>query len=315
VRHRIARPRIAALAIAGCAISGALSAPAFAADPPAPDGAQISITSGGAETSGVPEGAQADLGGVSAPGDPVVSRIVCKTGCPPIRRSKRGAVKARPGSVIKMKGEFLDYVQYVVFRGPTGPMPAPLTYGDPHLVRAIVPDGAISSRPYVIDHRGIRSNRTRRKLVIRPVPAVAPGSGVFPVRGPHDFGGPGARFGAPRSGHTHQGQDITAACGTPLVSVMTGTVQYAGYQAAAGNYIVIDNNGTEDDFVYMHLAYPASPSTVYAPVAAGQQIGVVGRTGDATGCHLHFEYWQGDWYGGGQPIDPLPSLLAWDPSA
>jgi murein DD-endopeptidase MepM/ murein hydrolase activator NlpD len=74
---------------------------------------------------------------------------------------------------------------------------------------------------------------------------------------------------------------------------------------------VIDNDGTPDDFVYMHLATPAYVKTD-GVVAAGQQIGVVGETGDATGCHLHFEYWQGDWYGGGQPIDPLPYLKAWD---
>ena len=236
---------------------------------------------------------------------PVVQRVVCKSGCLGLRR-------ATPGAVIKVKGEFLDYVQKVVFRGTSGPIPAPLTYSSPTLVRAVVPAGAVSSRPYVIDTQGRRSNRAPRKLTIRAAQVAVPGTGVFPVQGPHTYGD---RFGAPRSGHTHQGQDILAACGTSLVSVMTGTVQYAGYQAAAGNYIVIDNNGTEDDFVYMHLAYPASPRTVNAPVAAGQQIGVVGQTGDATGCHLHFEYWQGDWYGGGQPIDPLPYLLAWDPTA
>ena len=37
---------------------------------------------------------------------------------------------------------------------------------------------------------------------------------AFPVLGPHDFGGAEGRFGAPRSGHTHQGQDVMAACGT-----------------------------------------------------------------------------------------------------
>jgi murein DD-endopeptidase MepM/ murein hydrolase activator NlpD len=199
-----------------------------------------------------------------------------------------------------------------VFRGESGPLPVTLTYRDPIRVRAIVPEGALTSRPYLVDERGTRSNRAPRKLKIK-VPRVAPpGSGVFPVRGPHNFGGAGAGFGAPRSGHTHQGQDVFAACGTPLVSVMTGTVDYAGYQSSAGNYIVIDNNGSETDFVYMHLDFPATVQTINAPVAAGQQIGVVGDSGNAEGCHLHFEYWQGDWYGGGQPIDPLPYLQAWD---
>ncbi len=209
--------------------------------------------------------------------------------------------------MVKFKGEFLDYVQQVVFRGTSGPMPVSLTYRDPIRVRAIVPPGAISSRPYVVDTGGQRSNRAPRKLVIRNLAPAGPG--VFPVQGPHTYGD---RFGAPRSGHTHQGQDVLAACGTPLVSVMNATVQYAGYQSAAGNYIVLDNNGTSDDFVYMHLAQPALVRAVDAPVAAGQQIGVVGQTGDATGCHLHFEYWQGDWFGGGQPIDPLLYLKAWD---
>jgi murein DD-endopeptidase MepM/ murein hydrolase activator NlpD len=292
LRDRIARLGIAALALLGCAM---LASPAAAS---------------AKGTAAAPSpGAQVSEGAVSAPGLPVVSRVVCKTGC-------LGRRSATPGAVIKVKGEFLDYVSHVVFRGTSGPIPVGLTYRSPALVRAIVPQGAVSSRPYVVDVRGRRSNRSPRKLTIRAAPSVTPGAGVFPVQGPHNYGGPGARFGAPRNGHTHQGQDIMAACGTPLVSVMNATVQYAGYQASgAGNYIVLDNNGTPDDFVYMHLATPAYVSTVNAPVAAGQQIGVVGETGDATACHLHFEYWQGDWYGGGHPIDPLPYLLAWDPTA
>lgn len=289
MRHRTARLRFVILAVGACTGAGVMSSTGSAAGP---------ALSGGAQISG---------GGVSAPGNPVVQRVVCKTGC----LSRR---KATPGAVIKVKGEFLDYVQQVVFRGTSGPMPVSLTYRSAILVRAIVPPGAVSSRPYVVDDRGTRSNRSPRKLTIRPAPVVTPGAGVFPVLGPHDYGGPGARFGAPRNGHTHQGQDVTAACGTPLVSVMTGTVQYAGYQSAAGNYIVVDNDGTADDFVYMHLATPAYVKTD-GVVAAGQQIGVVGETGDATGCHLHFEYWQGDWYGGGQPIDPLPFLKAWEGTA
>jgi murein DD-endopeptidase MepM/ murein hydrolase activator NlpD len=48
-------------------------------------------------------------------------------------------------------------------------------------------------------------------------------------------------------------------------------------------------------------------------VLTGQAIGEVGDTGDAHGCHLHLELWSGPgWYTGGQPIDPLPFLKAWD---
>jgi murein DD-endopeptidase MepM/ murein hydrolase activator NlpD len=135
---------------------------------------------------------------------------------------------------------------------------------------------------------------------------------IFPVRGPHNFGGASARFGASRDGHTHQGQDVMADCGTPLVAARGGTVQYAGYQGAAGNYIVIDQKGSPEDNMYAHLIAP-SPLKTGDRVATGQQIGNVGQTGDATACHLHFEVWSAPgWYEGGQPYDPLPLLKAWD---
>jgi murein DD-endopeptidase MepM/ murein hydrolase activator NlpD len=135
---------------------------------------------------------------------------------------------------------------------------------------------------------------------------------AFPVLGRHDFGDAGARFGAPRSGHTHQGQDVMAACGTPLVAARGGTVQYAEYESNAGNYVVIDGKGTPDDFMYAHLAEP-SPLHAGDMVRTGQPIGIVGDTGDATACHLHFEIWGAPgWYEGGSPFDPLPYLEKWD---
>jgi murein DD-endopeptidase MepM/ murein hydrolase activator NlpD len=134
----------------------------------------------------------------------------------------------------------------------------------------------------------------------------------FPILGPHDYGGPANRFGAPRAGHTHQGQDVMAACGTPLIAARGGRVRYAGFEGAAGNYLVIDGRGTPYDTAYMHLAKP-SPLKTGDPVRTGQPIGVVGETGDATACHLHFELWTGPgWYEGGHPIDPLPYLKKWD---
>ena len=77
---------------------------------------------------------------------------------------------------------------------------------------------------------------------------------MFPVRGRHDFGGRNADFGSGRAGHSHQGQDVFARCGTPLVAARGGRVKFKQYHAAAGNYLVIDGAGTDEDYVYMHLA-------------------------------------------------------------
>jgi murein DD-endopeptidase MepM/ murein hydrolase activator NlpD len=135
---------------------------------------------------------------------------------------------------------------------------------------------------------------------------------AFPILGGHEYGMSAGRFGAGRSGHTHQGQDVMAACGTPLVAARGGTVQYSTYQSAAGNYVVIDGRGTSVDFMYAHLAEP-SPLQEGETVRTGQPIGIVGDTGDAQGCHLHFEMWEAPgWYEGGSPFDPLAYLQKWD---
>ena len=135
---------------------------------------------------------------------------------------------------------------------------------------------------------------------------------AFPILGAHDYGGGAGRFGAARSGHTHEGQDVMAKCGTPLIAARGGRVQYSGYQGAAGNYLVIDGKGTAYDFGYMHLREPP-PLKAGMTVRTGEPIGVVGDTGDATACHLHFEIWTPPgWYEGGSPIDPLPFLKQWD---
>jgi hypothetical protein len=134
----------------------------------------------------------------------------------------------------------------------------------------------------------------------------------FPVRGAHDFGGDIAKFGAARDAHSHQGQDVFATCGTPLVAARGGVVKFKSVQARAGNYLVIDGEGTGVDYAYMHLRDPALVEKG-ARVFTGQVIGFVGDTGVAHGCHLHFEMWSAPgWYSGGAAFDPLAHLLAWD---
>lgn len=128
----------------------------------------------------------------------------------------------------------------------------------------------------------------------------------FPIVGTYRYGdGLGA-------GRGHQGQDVFAACGTPLVAAHGGTVQMRDRQSAAGNYLVVDLADSDQDQVYMHLRAPATVAEGDT-IVAGEPIGNVGDTGDADGCHLHFEIWSAPgWYEGGHPIDPLPRLKAWD---
>jgi murein DD-endopeptidase MepM/ murein hydrolase activator NlpD len=253
-------------------------------------------------TPGVASAASASSGGVRAPAKPKVDDVVCVSRCV-------SGHKATPGATVKVKGAFLDRVTRVVFRGKDGPLRARYESRGLQRAKAVVPKGAVASRPYVIDSHGNVSNRSRHRLEILPPSAIP--EEVFPVRGWHTFGGAGSRFGAARSGHTHQGQDIGAACGTRLVSVRKARVRYRAYEGAAGNYVVLHNVSTHTDFVYMHLIKPAAvrPGQV---VSAGQKVGYVGQTGDATGCHLHFEFWRGIWYGGGHPIDPLHFLKVLD---
>jgi hypothetical protein len=132
---------------------------------------------------------------------------------------------------------------------------------------------------------------------------------AFPLHAHHEYGD---GFGAARSGHTHQGQDVFARCGAAIYAARGGTVQDNRYQSAAGNYVVIDGAGTGRDFFYAHLREP-SPLQVGDRVYTGQPIGKVGDTGDAVGCHLHFELWTAPgWYEGGHAIDPVRYLKRWD---
>ncbi|HWH93124.1 MAG TPA: M23 family metallopeptidase [Baekduia sp.] len=138
--------------------------------------------------------------------------------------------------------------------------------------------------------------------------------GAFPVAGAHTFGGPDARFGAGRDGHLHEGQDIVAAEGVPVVAPLAGTIVARDYQASsAGFYLALDAADGRS-FFFAHCQKDTFAVTVGQAVAAGQQLCRVGHTGDAAGPHLHFEIWLGGWRRdtASRPIDPLPQLQAWD---
>jgi murein DD-endopeptidase MepM/ murein hydrolase activator NlpD len=143
-------------------------------------------------------------------------------------------------------------------------------------------------------------------------PVAGSSTGVFPVDGAYSFGGAESRFGAARSGHTHQGQDIACAEGTPVVTPRAGSVYWVSYQAGGAGYYVVVRGDDGRDYVFMHLEAGSTAVVKGQLVSAGQQLGRAGSTGESSGPHLHFEIWPDGWYAkGSAPIDPLPDLLAW----
>jgi murein DD-endopeptidase MepM/ murein hydrolase activator NlpD len=145
-----------------------------------------------------------------------------------------------------------------------------------------------------------------------PAQSVAAGA-VFPVAGPHSFGGPENRFGAPRGTHTHQGQDVLSAEGTPVVAPLAGTIAWTSYQEGGAGYYAVEHTSVGLDFMFAHCQAASLAVSVGEAVVAGQTLCRVGQSGDATTPHLHFEMWVGGWQAAsGHPIDPLPYLEAWE---
>jgi murein DD-endopeptidase MepM/ murein hydrolase activator NlpD len=130
----------------------------------------------------------------------------------------------------------------------------------------------------------------------------------FPVRRARHTYGDG--FGA---GRGHMGQDVFAKCGSKLVAGRGGRVQWNKSHSAAGYYVVIDGKRTGKDFMYAHLKH-RSPLKKGARVKTGQPIGQVGRSGNASECHLHMEVWSAPgWFEGGEALPSVTRMLKkWD---
>jgi murein DD-endopeptidase MepM/ murein hydrolase activator NlpD len=175
--------------------------------------------------------------------------------------------------------------------------------------------GALTQGSYTVRvaAKDTRGRRLRRRAGISSTSELAFLHHRFPIAGAFSYGGPGSRFGSARSGHRHQGQDLSAAEGTPVVAPRAATVKAVGYQrAGAGHYVVLDSVDEDRDYVFMHLRTGSITVRGGDRVRTGRVIAAVGTTGSSSGPHLHFEIWVGGgWYTGGHPIDPLPLLRAW----
>jgi len=113
-------------------------------------------------------------------------------------------------------------------------------------------------------------------------------------------------FGDPRSGgRMHEGEDIMAVKGTPIVSPTPAVVLRTGIGETEGNYVYTANPGGAT-FVYMHLDRIGEGVISGLVLSQGSLIGYVGNTGNASGgaAHLHFEIHNSS----GTPTDPFPRL-------
>jgi murein DD-endopeptidase MepM/ murein hydrolase activator NlpD len=95
----------------------------------------------------------------------------------------------------------------------------------------------------------------------------------------------------------HQGVDLDAETGDDVYAAASGRVVYAGRQKGYGRIVIIDH-GRDISTVYAHLSKTLVKQG--ERVEAGQRIGKVGVSGNATGSHLHFELRIS-----GEAVDPL----------
>ena len=98
----------------------------------------------------------------------------------------------------------------------------------------------------------------------------------------------------------HYGIDMACPTGTPVKAAMSGKILFVGYNNLYGNYVIIDHfNGYQTLYGHMSKTIVKKGQNV----GQGEQVGMVGSTGQATGPHLHFTV-----YKKGVRVDPLPIL-------
>jgi murein DD-endopeptidase MepM/ murein hydrolase activator NlpD len=129
---------------------------------------------------------------------------------------------------------------------------------------------------------------------------VMSGGMACPIAAPNSFID---SWGFPRSGgRTHEGTDIMAASGAPVVAITDGRITFEGYGSSAGNWVILSGDDG-NSYWYMHNRKNLVSD---GRVRAGEQIATVGDTGNAVGGppHVHFEYHPG----GDGPVNPYPLL-------
>jgi murein DD-endopeptidase MepM/ murein hydrolase activator NlpD len=145
-------------------------------------------------------------------------------------------------------------------------------------------------------------------------PKLTAGGYVFPVYGPVSFVDTFGAFRGDIPGNWHHGDDIFAPLGAPILACADGTVFSVGWNDIGGNRLWLrDAQGNQ--FYYAHLSAFSPLARNGLQVKAGQVLGFVGNTGDASGTptHLHFEIHPASliFMGYDGAVDPTAYLRAW----
>ncbi|MES2337451.1 MAG: M23 family metallopeptidase [Pseudomonadota bacterium] len=151
--------------------------------------------------------------------------------------------------------------------------------------------------------------RARSPRAVTPDGIVIPVRGVAPQRIVDTWGQ--SRAGGARA---HQGTDIMAPGGAPVLAATAGTVEKLFDSGAGGHTLYIRSPDRRWSYYYAHLAAYAPGIAEGARVAAGQHIAFVGDTGNAGpgNYHLHFGVSRmglGDRWWQGEPVNPYPLLV------
>jgi murein DD-endopeptidase MepM/ murein hydrolase activator NlpD len=164
--------------------------------------------------------------------------------------------------------------------------------------------------------RADRSRSTKRRgagadASARRAPVAAPvAEGVLAV----PVGGEVPQCGwfhCPRPGHLHNGLDISAVQGTPVLAAADGVVTSVEMPEDSEGYglFVCLQHGPRLATCYAHMSAWVVGIEPGARVARGQPIGLVGSTGHSTGPHLHFEVREGPASCHSCAVDPYPYFL------
>lgn len=145
--------------------------------------------------------------------------------------------------------------------------------------------GIVAETPNVVD---------RASAGLNGAPATTLSQLAWPVSGTIT-----SRFG-PRWGRMHEGLDVAANTGTPVIAAASGTVLSAGREGNYGNLVLI-NHGGGLVTAYAHLN--AINVRAGQDISVGNSVGTVGSTGNSSGPHLHFEVRVNN-----VPYDPLGYL-------